>query len=546
MLSSGLLTAEISCDRADAAIIITVPGCAVDPGDVIGWWKGEDNLVAEIGPDLIGTVAYANSIIGRGMQSDGTNVVGSEVLPIVDNAVSLSMWIKPVDAGRVQELMSRWDFPSTDDSARSFDLLLSGQNLVWSTDETSTRRPEELVTAAPQLFDGSFHHLAATWDSRTMAVYIDGLLVASKPSQGGVLNPATTTPFRIGSKAGAGNPFHFAGIIDEPAVIRRALTAAQVYALHGAGPKGLCTFATTTGVVGPNLQIAADVGGVDPVLTPNGRDLMFRTRSTNVFPVVNDPPLQTPGIDLDQFDNYRDDLVLLDTKGTTNVADDTLELLSVNSDELGGALDSSQGAMTPTASHVAFASISNDFATGDTLAGRDGFLRNRLNGTTQRVSVRSDGSQPQYTATGLNNDSRSPSLNDAGTVIAFESTSSVCWVQVVPVRTNTYAEPLFWPAPSALGAPTIAVLPEIDTERPKMSPGPPSAAVSLACCDTALCGAHLPAEPAAWIAATSLTLSARPHTVGSSIAPLKNSGSPIPLFAPSRSGVDDAAFNTPA
>ena len=409
MLSSGLLTAEISCDRADAAIIITVPGCAVDPGDVIGWWKGEDNLVAEIGPDLIGTVAFANSIIGRGMQFDGSSLIGADTFPIVDNAVSLSMWVKSVDTGQVQELMSRWDFPSTDDSARSFDLLLSGQNVVWSTDETSTRRPEELVASAPQLFDGEFHHLAATWNSRTMAIYIDGLPAATKPSQGGVLNPATTTPLRLGSKVGAGNPFHSAGVIDEPAVIKRALTAAEVYALYGAGPKGLCTFATTTGVVGPNLQIAADVGGVDPVLTPNGRYLMFRTRSTTVFPVVNDPLLQTPGIDLDQFDNYRDDLVLLDTKGTTNVADDTLELLSVNSDELGGALDSSQGAMAPTASHVAFASISNDLVTGDTLAGRDVFLRNRLNGTTQRVSVRSDGSQPQYTATGLNNDSRSPS-----------------------------------------------------------------------------------------------------------------------------------------
>lgn len=438
VLSSGLLTAEISRDQADAAIIITVPGCAVDPGDVIAWWKGEESLVAEIGPDLTGTVAFANSIIGRGMQFDGTNLVGADTFPIVDTAVSLSMWIKPVDTGQVQELMSRWDFPSTDDSARSFDLLLSGQNVVWSTDETSTRRPEELVAAAPQLFDGEFHHLAATWNSRTMAVYIDGLPVASKPSQGGVLNPATTTPFRLGSKVGAGNPFHFAGVIDEPAVIKRALTAAEVYALYGAGPKGLCTFATTTGVVGPNLQIAADVGGVDPVLTPNGRYLMFRTRSTNVFPVVNDLLSQTPGIDLDQFDNYRDDLVLLDTKGTLNVTDDTLELLSVNSDELGGALDSYQGAMTPTASHVAFASISTDLVAGDTLAGRDVFLRNRLNGTTERVSVRSDGSEPQYTATGLNNDSRSPSVNDTGTVVAFESTNRNLAPEVNPVPGDTW------------------------------------------------------------------------------------------------------------
>ena len=40
VFSSGLLTAELSRDQADAGIIITVPGCAVDSGDVIAWWKG--------------------------------------------------------------------------------------------------------------------------------------------------------------------------------------------------------------------------------------------------------------------------------------------------------------------------------------------------------------------------------------------------------------------------------------------------------------------------------------------------------------------------
>ena len=287
-----------------------------------------------------------------------------------------------------------------------------------------------------------------------MALYVDGFPIGSKPSQGGILNPAASTPFRIGSKVGIGDPLYFAGVIDEPAVYRRALTAIEVDDLVAAGPNGKCT--AVDGLVGPGLQVPADRGGVDPVVSPDGRYVLFRTRSTDVFPVVSDPLAQTPGVDLDLFDDARDDLVLLDTKNTNLTSDDTVELVSVDSDELGGRLDSSGGALTPNATHIAFSSISDDLVAGDTIAGRDLFVRNRLTGTTQKVSVRSDGSQPVYTATGTNNDNRDPSISDAGTVIAFASTTRDLAPEANPVPGDTWqtydiyvrdvsaADPLNW------------------------------------------------------------------------------------------------------
>ena len=57
-----------------------------------------------------------------------------------------------------------------------------------------------------------------------------------------------------------------------------------------------------------------------------------------------------------------------------------------------------------------------------------------------------------------------------------------CWVQVVPLRTKTYAEPWLVLAPtSSLYAPTMAVSPEIATEMPKLSPAAPPVAVSWDC-----------------------------------------------------------------
>ena len=73
-------------------------------------------------------------------------------------------------------------------------------------------------------------------------MYFDGVPVASNTSQGGVLSPATTTTFRLGSQGGVGGHFPFAGILDESTVWGRALTATEVDAIHAAGAGGKCVF----------------------------------------------------------------------------------------------------------------------------------------------------------------------------------------------------------------------------------------------------------------------------------------------------------------
>ncbi len=222
------------------------PGCVVDVTDMIGWWRGQNDLVGATGPQLTGTVPFVDGMVGRGMSFDGTSVVGTDVLPTVSTAVTVETWVKPAAtgfSGLTQALLSRWDFPSTDDHARVFELLLDAYgNLVWSTDESGAQRPVELRAPAPQFTDGGFHHVAATWNQLSIAIYIDGVQVASMPSQGGVLNAATTTGFRLGSELGLGSTLAFNGVLDEPTVWARALTAAEIAAIHGAGFSGKCTF----------------------------------------------------------------------------------------------------------------------------------------------------------------------------------------------------------------------------------------------------------------------------------------------------------------
>ncbi len=226
------------------------PGCVVDLTGMLGWWRGEETVTAEVGPDLAGTSTFDGGIVGQAMvfdpETDFSTSVATTDLPAVSDGLTVEMWVRPTDqafTGLTQALATRWDFPSQDDSARSFSLTLDPlSNIVFETDETSTRRPAVLRAPVPTISDGSFHHVAVTWTATDISIYYDAALVASGPSQGGVLNAASTTPFRLGAKSGIGSPFRFDGIIDEPSVWNRALSAAEIGAIQNAGSAGKCVF----------------------------------------------------------------------------------------------------------------------------------------------------------------------------------------------------------------------------------------------------------------------------------------------------------------
>lgn len=241
------------------------PGCVIDTSGMIGWWEGQDDLVATVGPALEGTVVHADAVARRGMSFDAGSRVGTAALPTVDDGVTVEMWVRPdaaVAAVRTQTLAGRWDAPGLDDTSRSYQLTIGPfSNLTWSTDEVTLRRPVELVATVPQLFDGEFHHVAATWTPALVTIHVDGVQVASAASQGGVLNPAATTPFRLGSKDGLGDPFSFIGIIDEAAVFERALTGAEIAAIHGAGAAGKCAPVPSEAVVTAADAAAGDAFG---------------------------------------------------------------------------------------------------------------------------------------------------------------------------------------------------------------------------------------------------------------------------------------------
>lgn len=82
-----------------------------------------------------------------------------------------------------------------------------------------------LNTADP-IADGSWHHLAATWDGHTMCVYVDGEL-AGQSAFTGPYTPPANGEFRIGfAGSGVGSTIMD---VDEAVIYRRALSAEEVF-----------------------------------------------------------------------------------------------------------------------------------------------------------------------------------------------------------------------------------------------------------------------------------------------------------------------------
>lgn len=287
------VAAGVQATGSGSAGATPTPGCVVDTTGILGWWRGEDDLVAEVGPDLTGASSFADGIVARGFDLSGTDDLLVDGFPAVSTGLTVEMWIRPDPAQSTQVLASRWNPIGAADDERTFQLSLRNDGrLTFETDETTTRRPVQVVEDVPQLFDGGWHHVAATWDPTRLAIYVDGFAVGILTSMTGVLNEAPNTPLRVGSSHGAGGPFFTTGLIDEPTIWERALDASEVLAIYGAGSMGKCLFVPeqvvkfTAAAPGPNEWFGYAVGADGPtavVGAPYDNGTSFASGTLHVY-----------------------------------------------------------------------------------------------------------------------------------------------------------------------------------------------------------------------------------------------------------------------
>jgi Tol biopolymer transport system component len=132
------------------------------------------------------------------------------------------------------------------------------------------------------------------------------------------------------------------------------------------------------------------------------------------------------------FDSYASSLVPGDTNGDSDVFVrdrrlGTTQRVSVATNGSQGNGDSASPAISADGRYVAFSSDASNLVPGDTNGALDVFVRDRRSGTTQRVSVATDGSQAN---------GGSPAISADGRYVAFTSVAS----NLVPGDTNGFED----------------------------------------------------------------------------------------------------------
>jgi serine protease len=208
----------------------SAPCVAVDTAGIAAWWRG-DGTTSPAGPVFVGPAPTTAAHASLGFNSTNTTVLTATGVAQPTTGLTLEMWLRPSSNSGMadQPLISRWSgpgFSSASDDSHAYNLeIWSNSYIVFATDDNSTEYPIELRVAAPQLFDGSFHHLAAVWTPATITLYLDGNEIGTRASQGGQLQTGAPTPVRLGP---------YAGVVDEPTIWTRALSAAEIKTIASA------------------------------------------------------------------------------------------------------------------------------------------------------------------------------------------------------------------------------------------------------------------------------------------------------------------------
>ncbi len=143
-----------------------------------------------------------------------------------DQALTYTAWVKANDWSGIRQIMAKSVFNGGSGAAQMG--IFSENGLLKGRAETDNGTVE-ISSALPST--GSWHHLALTFSTSRLQLFVDGLLVNSQDFASTSTLIATTDPLIIGKQTGV-NQHYFDGDIDEVRVYQQTLTAAEIKAVR--------------------------------------------------------------------------------------------------------------------------------------------------------------------------------------------------------------------------------------------------------------------------------------------------------------------------
>jgi hypothetical protein len=235
--------------------LLPAPTCTEAPAGLISWWPGDGITADAMGANNVYAFSppnYATGKVDRAFSFNGINsrigVNYSASLEFGSNDdFSIEMWIKAGKSNTATANVPLFEQRIGTGSWIGYSLSLNQGRLAFAmgTSPQSATNVSAFTSPGPDLRDAMFHHVAVSVNRAATNggnLYVDGQLVLrfDPTPRNGSLATSSEGRLFIGAPYIFTTNSYFGGLIDEPAIYNRALTAEEILAIRQAGAAGKC------------------------------------------------------------------------------------------------------------------------------------------------------------------------------------------------------------------------------------------------------------------------------------------------------------------
>ncbi len=224
----------------------SIDTCVDPPADMVAWWPGDANaedLQGDHDGALVGD-AHANAPgkVSSAFEFNGINArvhVKDAVALNPTQEITVDAWVRTANVADFQGLISKFDHSNGSSTDDSYQLSIeTGGTVRWQI-VTSDNSSGYIVDSPGLVADGTWHHVAGTYDGMKARLYVDGVEVAMVDATGTIVD--SSTPLYLGaSRQNNADAGFLLGSLDEVEIFQRALSATEIHTLFEADSFGKC------------------------------------------------------------------------------------------------------------------------------------------------------------------------------------------------------------------------------------------------------------------------------------------------------------------
>ena len=257
-LSATEVVALYNADGAGKCV--TSNTCAPAPAGLVSWWRGEGNALDSADSNngtVQGGTTFAPGEVGQAFSfdpSDGTVIVPDSPNLRLTNELTIEAWINNRGTDSDRAIVSKIGGVGGDNG---YQMYMRGDKLMAQFNSLGLPWPAFVIESPVSLATGVWYHVAWTYDQSAMKLYVNGLPVATNVV-GAHAIAASSSSLRLSGDDN--NHVYFDGLIDEPSVYNRALSASEIAAIYNAGSAGKCVPGAPPAIVSQPTSRTALVG----------------------------------------------------------------------------------------------------------------------------------------------------------------------------------------------------------------------------------------------------------------------------------------------